>query len=112
MINILPMLIRANHQVYLQRAVWESTPTGGRKQTGWADIDVFRPTWVQPTPQKLRVEFHQRKLTCTHCVYFAKDPGAKAEDRLRFGTRVFKVLSQTNPGELGNFWRVETEEKL
>ncbi len=81
--------------VTLQRRTTASKDTsGGPVSTSFANVagaqDV--PADVQSAGSNVRLRFMQKALVVSHTVYLSRDIGARAGDRIVYGTRTLMIV--------------------
>ncbi|MGH8358112.1 MAG: phage head completion protein [Pseudomonas sp.] len=79
--------------VTLERETTTKDASGGPTQT-WANVagQVNVPCDVQPASGKVIARFLGKGLVVQYTIYLSQDIGARASDRLLFGTRNFQVV--------------------
>lgn len=107
--NVGAFIARAGHAVSTQSPATTKTVTGGRSRP-FSTVSTGLACWVQPANSHTRLMYKERQISVTHCVYFGADPGVRTEWRLVFNGRPLSVVGVRQPGELGQFWRVDCEE--
>ena len=79
--------------ITLQRQTTTKDTSGGPVQT-WANVSgaVNVPADVQPAGGSIKKRFAQLGLVVSYTVYLSRDVGARASDRIVFGTRQFSIV--------------------
>lgn len=87
------------HRVTIQTPV--ATPDGqGGSTIVWTDVATVW-AFVRPEPGKEVVENMRTQTNCTHRVFLRHTTGVTTARRLKYGTRIFDILSAVNSREEG-----------
>ena len=99
----IPLTYRLKHRVTLQEAVQTSDGAGGFS-TSWSDVDTvwaeIMPFSSRSTTQE-RLEAEQLQAQQRYRVTIRYQSGVQASMRIKYGSRVFDILSVVNVGERG-----------
>lgn len=90
---------RLRHRLYVQTVTTTSDGEGGHSQS-WADD---RAVWasIDPIQARQRSEYESISVEATHLIRIRGEQSVSEENRIRFGTRTFEILTVENIQERG-----------
>lgn len=83
--------------------------TAGGQTMAWDAVVTDEPCDIQSSSGRVFMDYQVRGLRVTHTVYFSRDVGIFATDRIISGTRVFKVQGYTPPSPSYTQWPAKAD---
>jgi len=104
--NIAGTIAISGHQITLEAPQNRPDAIGARVNM-WLPIVENLAAWVQDARAEVVEAYARREMKVTHCIYTQLNPGIQEGWRLRFGTRVFRILGVVNMAGLGELYRID-----
>ena len=95
--------------VNVQRPTPSKGTSGAEKDT-YTTVYTAQACNIQPVSSGWKILYGQRKIDCTHTVYFPGSLTIKVGDKIIYGSRSFMVIGVKDVKELGVITEVDCQE--
>jgi SPP1 family predicted phage head-tail adaptor len=85
------------HQITVQEQSATNDGMGGETLT-WSDLFKTRAA-IWPTSSRERIDAMKQELQITHKIRIRYRSGMTSKNRVKFGSRIFNIISFLNPDE-------------